>query len=133
MRRTACPSGRRHGDAFPASSAVLVDAVRDLGLPGEPGTAYVAGETRTVQLVRPHLVHERDRPRRSGLTTPFRTPGMTGMEWARRIRAARGEPLVRGVEGAEVQDMTAPGRPVVSYPAFNDPGGNGWTVQQLPG
>ncbi|MGW6704545.1 VOC family protein [Streptomyces sp. NPDC054956] len=49
------------------------------------------------------------------------------------IRAAREELLARGVDIAEVQDMTAPGKPVVSYAAFNDPDGNGWTLQQLPG
>lgn len=49
------------------------------------------------------------------------------------IHAARAELLGRGVEIAEVQDMTAPGKPTVSYAAFNDPDGNGWTLQQLPG
>jgi len=31
-----------------------------------------------------------------------------------------------------VQDMSAPGKPTVSYAAFTDPDGNGWTLQQLP-
>lgn len=48
------------------------------------------------------------------------------------IHTARAELLGRGVEIGEVQDMTAPGKPVVSYAAFNDPDGNGWTRQQLP-
>lgn len=48
------------------------------------------------------------------------------------IHTARAELLGRGVEIGEVQDMTAPGKPVVSYAAFNDPDGNGWTLQQLP-
>jgi catechol 2,3-dioxygenase-like lactoylglutathione lyase family enzyme len=48
------------------------------------------------------------------------------------IHAARAELAGRGVEVAEVQDMTAPGKPTVSYAAFTDPDGNGWTLQQLP-
>lgn len=48
------------------------------------------------------------------------------------IHTARAELLGRGVEIGEVQDMTAPGKPVVSYAAFNDPDGNDWTLQQLP-
>ncbi|WP_433184010.1 siderophore-interacting protein [Actinoallomurus sp. CA-150999] len=63
-----------------ASSATLLTAVRDLDLPDEPGTAYVAGEARTVQAVRDHLVRERGWPRRSVLTKPFWTPGKKGLE-----------------------------------------------------
>ena len=63
-----------------ASSATLVRAVRELELPDEPGVAYVAGEARTVQAVRSHLVGERGWPRRSVVTKPFWTPGKTGME-----------------------------------------------------
>jgi NADPH-dependent ferric siderophore reductase len=63
-----------------ASSATLVDAVRELDLPDEPGVAYVAGEARTVQAVRSHLVRERGWPRRSVVTKPFWTPGKKGME-----------------------------------------------------
>ncbi|WP_042408336.1 VOC family protein [Streptacidiphilus carbonis] len=48
------------------------------------------------------------------------------------IHAARAELLGRGVDIAEVQDMSAPGKPTVSYAAFTDPDGNGWTLQQLP-
>jgi catechol 2,3-dioxygenase-like lactoylglutathione lyase family enzyme len=48
------------------------------------------------------------------------------------IRAARAELLDRGVEVGEVDDMSAPGKPTVSYAAFKDPDGNGWTLQQLP-
>jgi NADPH-dependent ferric siderophore reductase len=69
----------RHG-APAASSAALVAAVRDLPLPGEPGTAYVAGEAHTVRAVRDHLVRERGWPRRAVLTKPFWTPGKKGME-----------------------------------------------------
>ncbi|GAB2960604.1 VOC family protein [Amycolatopsis acidiphila] len=48
------------------------------------------------------------------------------------IRAARAELAGRGVEVAEVADMSAPGKSTVSYAAFTDPDGNGWTLQQLP-
>jgi catechol 2,3-dioxygenase-like lactoylglutathione lyase family enzyme len=48
------------------------------------------------------------------------------------IRAARAELAELGVEIGEVEDMTAPGKPTVSYAAFKDPDGNGWTLQQLP-
>ncbi|TDD67455.1 siderophore-interacting protein [Actinomadura rubrisoli] len=68
------------GDAPAASSAVLVDAMRGLDLPDEPGVAYVAGEARTVQAVRAHLMRERGWPRKSVLVKPFWTPGKRGME-----------------------------------------------------
>lgn len=66
--------------ASAAASAGLVDAVRKLTLPDEPGVAYLAGEARTVQAVRQHLVAERGWPRRGVLTKPFWTPGKTGLE-----------------------------------------------------
>ena len=47
------------------------------------------------------------------------------------IHAAVAELRGRGVEVADVVDMTAPGKPTVSYAAFNDPDGNGWTLQQI--
>ncbi len=47
------------------------------------------------------------------------------------IRAARAELLERGVDIGEVQDMSAPGKPTVSYAGFTDLDGNGWTLQQL--
>ncbi|TDD79408.1 siderophore-interacting protein [Actinomadura darangshiensis] len=68
------------GDASAAGSGTLVDAVRGLILPAEPGIAYVAGEARTVQAVRAHLVQDRGWPRRSVLVKPFWTPGKRGME-----------------------------------------------------
>jgi NADPH-dependent ferric siderophore reductase len=71
---------RHRGDAPAADSATLVEAVRGLDLPPEPGIAYVAGEARTVQAVRAHLVRERGWPRRSVLVKPFWTPGKRGME-----------------------------------------------------
>ena len=48
------------------------------------------------------------------------------------IHAARGELLERGVEITEVQDMSAPGKPTVSYAYFKDPDGNTWALQKLP-
>ncbi|MFI5909242.1 siderophore-interacting protein [Dactylosporangium sp. NPDC051541] len=66
--------------ASAASSQRLLKAVQTLDLPQEPGHAYVAGEARTVQAVRQHLVHDRGWPRRSVLTKPFWTPGKRGME-----------------------------------------------------
>lgn len=48
------------------------------------------------------------------------------------IRAARQELIESGVDVGEVQDMSAPGKPTVSYAPFTDPDGNGWTLQQLP-
>jgi NADPH-dependent ferric siderophore reductase len=68
------------GDRSAASSEALVKAVAALDLPEEPGIAYVAGEARTLQAVRAHLVRERGWPRRFVLTKPFWTPGKRGME-----------------------------------------------------
>ncbi|WP_329118085.1 VOC family protein [Streptomyces sp. NBC_01465] len=48
------------------------------------------------------------------------------------IHAARAELVGRDVDVAAVEDMSAPGKPTVSYAAFTDPDGNGWTLQQLP-
>lgn len=63
-----------------ASSESLVTALRELKLPGEPGIAYVAGEASTIQMVRKHLVKDRDWPRRNVVTKPFWTPGRRGMD-----------------------------------------------------
>ena len=62
------------------SSETLVEAVRALKLPDEPGIAYLAGEARTIQLVRKQLVKERNWPKRNVITKPFWTPGKTGMD-----------------------------------------------------
>jgi NADPH-dependent ferric siderophore reductase len=71
----------RYRGAVPAaSSSSLVSAVRALDLPDEPGVAYVAGEARTCQAVRAHLVSERGWPRRSVVVKPFWTPGKRGMD-----------------------------------------------------
>ncbi|GAA4563805.1 siderophore-interacting protein [Planotetraspora kaengkrachanensis] len=68
----------RTGDAVP--SEALIKAVQALDLPEEPGVAYLAGEARTLQAVRRHLVTERGWPRRSVVTKPFWTPGKRGMD-----------------------------------------------------
>ncbi|HMI25430.1 MAG TPA: glyoxalase [Streptosporangiaceae bacterium] len=52
------------------------------------------------------------------------------------IHTARKQLIERGVDVGGVQDMTAPGKPAVSYAPFTDPDGIGWTLQkaniQLP-
>ncbi|WP_283136026.1 siderophore-interacting protein [Rhizohabitans arisaemae] len=58
----------------------LVDAVRALNLPAEPGVAYLAGEARTCQAVRDHLVRERGWSRRDVVVKPFWAPGRRGMD-----------------------------------------------------
>ncbi|WP_219825921.1 siderophore-interacting protein [Nonomuraea typhae] len=63
-----------------ASSSELAGAVAALDLPSEPGLAYLAGEARTIQLVRAHLVNERGWPRRNVITKPYWTPGKTGLD-----------------------------------------------------
>lgn len=69
----------RHGESA-ASSQQLVDAVAALALPDRPGTAYLAGEARTIQMIREHLVKERGWQRRNIITKPFWTPGKRGMD-----------------------------------------------------
>jgi len=68
----------RHGRSA-ASSASLLRAVRDTDLPG-PGIACLAGEARTIQALRHHLMHDRGWPGRAIITKPFWTPGKKGME-----------------------------------------------------
>lgn len=70
-----CRSG-----ASAAGSKVQVDAVRALDLPEGPGVAYLAGEARTIQSVRAHLVRERGWQRRDVRTKPFWTPGRKGLD-----------------------------------------------------
>lgn len=59
----------------------LVETLRALDLP-ESGerAAYLAGEARTIQLIRRHLVDERGWARRSIATKPFWAEGKTGLE-----------------------------------------------------
>lgn len=63
-----------------ASSRTLLNAVRALDLPAAPGFACVAGEARTVQSVRAHLLRERGFSRHDVVTKPFWTPGRTGLD-----------------------------------------------------
>jgi catechol 2,3-dioxygenase-like lactoylglutathione lyase family enzyme len=48
------------------------------------------------------------------------------------IHTARAELVARGVGISAVEDLTASGKPTVSYAYFKDPDGNGWALQQLP-
>jgi NADPH-dependent ferric siderophore reductase len=63
-----------------AGSQTLLEALRGLQLPSEPGVAYLAGEARTIQLLRRHLVSERGWPRQAVRTKPFWTPGKRGLD-----------------------------------------------------
>ncbi|OEU90810.1 siderophore-interacting protein [Streptomyces abyssalis] len=65
--------------ASAVSSSTLLKALSELDLPGEPGAAYVAGEARTGQAVRNHLVNERSWPRAQVKVKPFWTPGKRGL------------------------------------------------------
>lgn len=68
-------------DGRPAvASASLLEAARRLELPREPGAAYLAGEARTVQLLRRHFITERGWPRQSVHTKPFWAPGKRGLD-----------------------------------------------------
>lgn len=60
--------------------ADLVEMVRSLPLPDTPGVAYLAGEARSCQAVRLHLVRERGWPRRAVVVKPFWSPGRRGMD-----------------------------------------------------
>ncbi|GAB2817754.1 hypothetical protein GCM10022221_14500 [Actinocorallia aurea] len=47
----------------------------------KPGTiAYLAGEAKTCQSVKKHLLHDRSWPRRDIIVKPFWTPGRKGMD-----------------------------------------------------
>jgi NADPH-dependent ferric siderophore reductase len=63
-----------------AASQTLLGAFTRLQLPAEPGIAYLAGEARTIQLLRRHLVAERGWPREAVRTKPFWTPGKRGLD-----------------------------------------------------
>jgi NADPH-dependent ferric siderophore reductase len=63
-----------------AASHTLLEAFTRLQLPSEPGTAYLAGEARTIQLLRRHLVAERGWPRQAIRIKPFWTPGKRGLD-----------------------------------------------------
>ncbi|MFI0350444.1 siderophore-interacting protein [Actinomadura sp. 9N407] len=68
----------RHG-APAASSRTLRTAIAELELPDGDGAAYLAGEARTCQMVRDHLVRERGWDRRSIKVKPFWAPGKRGL------------------------------------------------------
>jgi NADPH-dependent ferric siderophore reductase len=70
----------RCGDASVEDSVVLADAARALELPEHPGVAYLAGEARTIQVLRKILVTERGWDRWKIHNKPFWTPGRSGME-----------------------------------------------------
>lgn len=65
--------------ASAADSDLLAATVADLDLPAEPGHAYVAGEARSGQRVRAHLVGERGWPREAVRVKAFWTPGKKGL------------------------------------------------------
>lgn len=65
--------------ASAASSPLLPAAVAAMELPEEPGFALVAGEARTGQAVRAHLVNERGWPREAVRVKAFWTPGRKGL------------------------------------------------------
>jgi NADPH-dependent ferric siderophore reductase len=69
----------RRGQSAAASQGML-EAFTRLELPDEPGVAYLAGEARTIQLLRRHLVTERGWPRQAIHTKPFWTPGKRGLD-----------------------------------------------------
>ncbi|MFD7062349.1 siderophore-interacting protein [Streptomyces sp. NPDC059906] len=70
----------RHG-AGAERSAPLIQALRSLQLPDEPGHAYIAGEAKTCSAARQHLVQDRGWPARSTISVkPFWTPGKRGLE-----------------------------------------------------
>jgi NADPH-dependent ferric siderophore reductase len=69
-----------HNGEASTDAGRLVDAVRSLPLPDEPGVAYVAGEAGSCQAVALHLVRERGWPRRAVLTKPFWAPGKRGLD-----------------------------------------------------
>lgn len=47
------------------------------------------------------------------------------------IHNAREELAKRGLDISEVNDMSAPGKPTISYAYFQDPDGNSWALQDL--
>jgi NADPH-dependent ferric siderophore reductase len=69
----------RHGRSAAASTS-LVESLEQLDLPAQPGVAYLAGEARTIQLLRRHLVADRGWPRQAIRSKPFWTPGKRGLD-----------------------------------------------------
>lgn len=69
----------RHGRPA-AASPTLLEAFTRLELPAGPGVGYLAGEARTIQLLRRHLVSDRGWPRQAIRMKPFWTPGKRGLD-----------------------------------------------------
>ncbi|MBD0384385.1 siderophore-interacting protein [Paenibacillus sedimenti] len=65
--------------ASAVASKPIVYALSKLNLPVLPGTAYVAGESETCQMVLHHLVRDRGWPRSSIQVKPFWAPGKRGL------------------------------------------------------
>lgn len=90
MLRALPASARVHGvveaeDRLPLPRELtwtdnLLDGLRALELPAEPGVAYLAGEARACQAARRHLVQDRGWPRKATVVKPFWTPGKRGMD-----------------------------------------------------
>ena len=71
----------QYRDGRPATASdTLLTAVSQLPLPAEPGIAYLAGEARTIQLLRRHLVSDRGWPRQAIRMKPFWAPGKRGLD-----------------------------------------------------
>ncbi|MEK3779275.1 siderophore-interacting protein [Paenibacillus sp. FSL R5-0810] len=68
----------RNGASAVASQSLL-SAISEIHLPALRGAAYVAGESKTCQMVLQHLVRERGWPRSSIKVKPFWTPGKRGL------------------------------------------------------
>jgi NADPH-dependent ferric siderophore reductase len=71
--------------AVPAYGIIEADEPEDrlplaVNCNGSTGKAYLAGEARTIQLLRRHLVTERGWPRQAVRTKPFWTPGRRGLD-----------------------------------------------------
>ncbi|GAA3233612.1 siderophore-interacting protein [Actinocorallia longicatena] len=68
------------GEGSAHASENLVKAVAALDLPATGVVAYLAGEAKTCQAVKRHLITDRGWDRRSIQVKPFWTPGKRGME-----------------------------------------------------
>lgn len=65
--------------ASAASSSILPAAVAGLELPQQAGAAYIAGEARTGQAVRAHLIEDRGWPKEAIVVKAFWAPGKSGL------------------------------------------------------
>lgn len=65
--------------ASAVASQTMLDALSAMELPGQPGRAYIAGEARTCQLVRRHLINQRGWPRTAIEIKPFWAVGKRGL------------------------------------------------------